>query len=191
MSGGRCIGAPVRSDQAPSWREFKRNAAQKTLTTEQIAAAPALATEVANALRDQDFVDPPLPGSLEQLAGAVHVATDDGRLDVIEAGMELLAADLIDSVTNILKRLAEVALPLAAAAGKRAGSIASKARKALVDSFEEGVVAGARRVGKAGGYSPVTGLFGHGRIKLLIAQYPDAFEWLHHVLRFLEQIRMH
>jgi hypothetical protein len=162
--------------QAPSWREFKHNVAQQTLSSEQIAAARPLAGEAARALRDQDFVDPAVPESLEQLADAVQNAEDEGRLDVIEAGEEQLAADLIESVSNVLKRLAEVALPLAAAASTRAGSIASKAGKALVDSFEEGVVAGAKRVGKTCGYGLVTWLSGHGFIKLLIAQYPDAFE---------------
>jgi hypothetical protein len=97
--------------------------------------------------------------------------------------MELLPIDLIDSVNNILKRLAEFGLPLAAATGQGDRLIAGK----FVDGFNEGVVAGVKRVGKTCGYGLVTWLSGHGFMKLLIALYPDAFEWLQHVL----QIRMH
>jgi hypothetical protein len=84
------------------------------LTAVGIAAAPPLAAEAANALRDRDFVDPAVPDALEELANA-HMTADDERLDV-------------------------------------------------------------------------TWLYGHGFIKLLIAKYPDAFQWLEQVLRFLEQL---
>jgi hypothetical protein len=140
--------------QSPVWREFKRDAAQQALTADQVASAHSLATEAASALRDQEFVDPVLAASLEQLADAPHTPElEDGRLaeDVVEAGKELLAADLVESVNNILKRIAEVALPLVVAAGRRASSVTGKTAKGYVDSFEKGAVAEAKKVGRTHG----------------------------------------
>src|SRR5205807_8200271 len=93
--------------QSPLWREFKRNAAKETLSAEQIAASVPLAKEAARTLQQDEgseFVDPTVPHSLEQLADALPapVDTEDSSSDEIEAGKELLAADLIESVNNTL-----------------------------------------------------------------------------------------
>jgi hypothetical protein len=132
----------------------------------------------------------------------VHIAEDDGRQDVIEAGKELLAADLVESVNNILKPIAEAALPLATTAARRAGSIAGKTAKSYADGIEKGAVAEAKKVGKTHGAAivkwlnrlVVTGSLGgagYGSfvgLSKLIAQYPEAFQWLPHVLKFLESL---
>jgi hypothetical protein len=188
--------------QAPSWREFKRNAAQQILTTEQITAALALANEAASALRDQEFIDPAVPAALEQLADRVHVPEAGAALDVIEVGMDLLAADLIESINNILKRIAESALPLVIAAAQRAESVAGKMAKGYADGFEKGAVTEAKKVGQKHGAGVVTWLNrlvvggsvggatygGFVGLSRLIAQYPEAFQWLTHVLRFFESL---
>src|SRR5258708_36090621 len=51
--------------------EFKRNAAQQTLTSQQTSQALSLGAEAASVLRAdeaRDFVDPAVPKALEQLA---------------------------------------------------------------------------------------------------------------------------
>jgi hypothetical protein len=91
--------------RSAAWREFKRNAAERSLSEAQISAARPLAAEAASALRQEDageFVDPALPNSLEELAEALREALtpsgDESPLDAVEAGGEFLAIDLLESV---------------------------------------------------------------------------------------------
>jgi hypothetical protein len=65
--------------------------------------------------------------------------------------MDLLASDLIESVNNILKPIAEAALPLAAATARRVGSIAGKTAKSYADGAEKGAVAHAKKIGQSHG----------------------------------------
>lgn len=98
--------------QSRLWREFKRNAAQQTLTTQQFGSAASLAVTTARALRHEEvaaLVDPTVPQALEHLAGPLQ-ATGEPSENVIEVGKEELAFDLVESVNNILKRIAENAL---------------------------------------------------------------------------------
>ncbi len=82
-----CLGQPIAARyhavslqfdrtmrQAPLWREFVANAAKQTMTAAQIASSPALATEAAKALTEEEapaFVDPIVPQALEALADAL------------------------------------------------------------------------------------------------------------------------
>jgi hypothetical protein len=98
--------------QSPLWREFVRNAAQETLTVEQVANASSLGSKVANALRSEnvnDLVDPAIPEALEQLTLPIKTAGNK-RIDVSERGESLLAYDVVESVNNTLKRIAEAVL---------------------------------------------------------------------------------
>jgi serine/threonine protein kinase len=200
--------------QSPVWREFKQNAAPQTLNTEQVASAHSLAAGAASALRDQEFVDPALPASLEQLANSLNVPElADGRpaQDVIEAGKELLAADLVESVNNILKRIAEAALPavgkVAATMRDRAGSVLSKTGGGWADGFEKGAAQEAKKIGRVDGARAVRwlhrlamgvvtggGILGGGVLAYdaftglsnLIAKYPEVFTWLTRLLPYFQ-----
>jgi hypothetical protein len=191
--------------QSPLWRDFKRNAQRTTLTVEQIAAATPLAATAANALREgeaRDFVDAPVPAALEALTQTLRQVSTAGEapFDAIEAGNELLAADLIESVNNVLKRIAEAALTTAAAAGKALGE-AGKTLAAAGQDYAKGFGRGLRKAAKKEGPKDgekafkwlrrlaVAGATGTGvfaGLSQLIAKFPQAFEWLERVLHFIK-----
>jgi hypothetical protein len=112
--------------QSALWRSFKHNAEGQTLTAEQIVAATPLATAAANALREAEapeFVDAAVPVALDDLSQALQQLSGHAEtpLDAVEAGTELLAADLIESVNNVLKPIAEAALAAAVSTGNALG----------------------------------------------------------------------
>lgn len=181
--------------QSPLWREFKRNAAKETLSTEQIADSTSLGKEAAKALLKEEapeFVDQAIPDSLEKLAETLSVAasSEESQLDIIEEGSALLAADLIESVNNVLKPIAEVALTAARDYGKGFGKGFKKSAKKQGPKDGEKAFRWLRRIaiGAASGGAVVGGAVGTGSfvaLSNLIAKYPDAFAWLGQVLRFL------
>jgi hypothetical protein len=174
--------------QSLSWREFKRNAAKETLTEQQVASAISLAKEAAAALREEEareFVDESLPQAVERLADALDVTdrTSAEPLpdDVIEAGRELLAVDLIESVNNILKSIAEAALPAARAGREYAKGLGKgfvRAAKKQGPKDGEKLFKWLRRaaIGKA---IYIGGTAGLG---YLLTKYPEAFTWLRQLL---------
>jgi hypothetical protein len=188
--------------QSPVWREFKQNAAKQALTEQQISEAPALAKEMARALKDDDarqFVDPALPEAIELLADKTLQPTSSEGSGASGAE-ELLAADLIDSVNNVLKRIAEAAIattkPLASA-GAAAGATLSKASKGFVTEYGKGLVRGAKKEGKRagedtakwlrrivfyGGSAAAGAKFG---LPALIAKFPTIADWLTKISHFL------
>jgi hypothetical protein len=186
--------------QSPSWREFKRNAAKASLTAQQVADAVPLAKAAATALREEDaqeFVDPDLPQAVERLAESLSVmeraASDSLPEDIVESGKDLLAADLIDSVNNILKRIAEAALTVATPTGavlSAAGSTLKEASEKYATGAGKGFIRAAKKQGPtdgekafkwlrhvaiSGGVSAVGWSVGLGH---LLEKFPDAFGWL-------------
>lgn len=136
--------------QSPLWREFKRNAAKETLSAEQVKESVSLARQAARALEQKeakDFVDPAVPHSLQQLAEASNIVSVEGTpsVDASTSAQELLAVDLVESVNNTLKPIAEAALASAARAEKRAASAAGKMAGAYASEFEKGAVAEAKK----------------------------------------------
>ncbi len=116
--------------------------------------------------------------------------TKESQLDIIEEGSELLAADLIESVNNVLKPIAEVALTAARDYGKGFGKGFKKAAKKQGPKDGEKAFKWLRRIviGAAGGGAALGGAVGTGSfaaLSNLIAKYPDAFAWLGQVLRYL------
>jgi hypothetical protein len=196
--------------QSPLWRDFKRNAEKVTLTAGQIAAAGPLAATTANTLREgeaQEFVDAPVPAALEELTQTLQQvsAPGEGPFDAIEAGNELLAADLIESVNNVLKPIAEAALNAAVAAGKalgEAGKTLAGAGQDFAVGFGKGLRKAAKKegpkagekafkwlqrlaiAGAVGGAGAAGGVF--AELGRLIAKFPQAFEWLERVLHFIK-----
>jgi hypothetical protein len=95
--------------QSPVWREFKRNAAEQRMTPQQVGAIASLGAEVARALLNEDaatFADPTIAQALDALATPL-VRTAELPADIVDAGRQELAVDLLESVNNVLKRLAE------------------------------------------------------------------------------------
>jgi hypothetical protein len=97
--------------QFPRWREFARNAAKNDLSMGdalEIAASTERAVEV---LRDEvpsEIVDAAIPTLLEKLRGLMPDRAALDRIDeAISGGAEEVALDLLESIDNILKRLAE------------------------------------------------------------------------------------
>lgn len=167
--------------QSPLWREFVANAAKQTMSAAQIADSSSLASEVAKALKEEEapaFVDPTVPQALEQLAEALP---GRGEPDAVKAGKELLAADLVESVNNTLKPIAEVAL---ASAGDYAEGFGKGFKKA---AKKQGPVDGAkafkwlRRLAVGGG----AGAGSFVALSNLITKFPEAFGWLERVLHVL------
>jgi hypothetical protein len=181
--------------QSPEWRDFERNAFRLNLTEQEISEAALLAKEIATALKDEDarrFVDPALPEAIELLAEVPEPTTSQAK--------ELLAADRIDSVNNVLKRIAEAAIvttkPLASARAA-AGSTLSKAGKGFATEFGKGLIRGAKKEGKRagedavkwlrriviiGGSAAVGSSFG---LPALIAKFPTIADWLMKISHFL------
>jgi Leucine-rich repeat (LRR) protein len=179
--------------QFPKWREFKRNAAKDQLAPEQLAQAAPIAQQAIDALADKStepFVDPKVPQSLEQLAAPLQPQQHAAARDIIEASKELLVEDVVESINNILKRVAEVALA-AGLTGKEAGA---KYAKGLAKGFIEAakkqgpkdgaaLLKWARRflVGSGGTAAAVA------FIQRLVQTFPEKFAWLEAVVRFLSQ----
>jgi hypothetical protein len=189
--------------QSPLWRDFISNAAKATLTPDQVKAAGPLAATAAKALRQEEaraFVDAPVPAALEGLI--------PGRLeppfDAIEAGSALLAADLVESVNNVLKPVAEAALTAALASGRalgKAGTTLARAGLDYVSGVGEGIDKAAKEEGPKDGEKAFkwlrrlaiaaaagVGAAGAGvfaELGQLIAKFPEAFEWLERVLHFI------
>jgi hypothetical protein len=178
--------------QSPLWREFKRNAAQQTLTPQQLGEAASLAQTTADALRGEeaaDVIDPAIPQALEKLAEPLHAAGNE--LDLIEAGCDLLAYDVVESVNNIVKSI------LHAAIWARLSGTMERASAGFGTEAEKSIVAEAKRLGKkvgpgltkltrrlvlgTGGYQ----FAGKPLVIWLVSKYPEAFHWLKPVAAFL------
>lgn len=183
--------------QSPLWREFKRNAAQQSLSADQIEAAIPLATETARALRDGEatgFVDITIPEALEQLAEPLRAADGVPPPIAIEAGKELLALDLVESVNNTLKRMAEAALATKAVMAVRGvGSTLADASADYAKGLGKGFKQAAKKQGPKDGEKVFKWLrrimvgtaMGSAVLPSLIARYPEAFAWLEGVIKFL------
>jgi hypothetical protein len=173
--------------QSPIWREFQRNADQQSLTAEQIAAAPRLATEIAKALRDREalsFIDPALPESLDELAALKtgKGVQDGARLAAIESGKEALAIDIIESVNNILKRIAEGAIAVRVVVARSASEYAQN----LVGQLPKA----SSKLGREHGDKLPKWLFrivvGGPAMGFIINKFSERFAWfVEHVLPFL------
>jgi hypothetical protein len=193
--------------QSASWREFKRNAEKEKLTEIQTRQAADLASAATSALRNDEatnFVDPVVSQILDEFA-QLHSRLADEALAAIDTGKEGLAADLIESTNNVFKAIAEVALAVITEVVIAARQTASKASAAFWQEFEKGAVAEAKAQGKPAGRAAVrwllrfakvssgavgvggAGIGAYAGFTKLAAQYPEAFGWFEHLLRFLQQ----
>jgi hypothetical protein len=176
--------------QSPLWREFKRNAARQTLTGQQVGTAASLAVATATALRNEEaavLVDLSIPQALEHLAAPLQAVTpfrNEAHEGIIEAGNDLLAYDALESVNNILKRIAEKALNAKTLAGGAARGVGSTIREAG-KQYAGSVGTGFKRTAKKQGLKDGEKLFMWLRRVVIAAPlmgllhfYPEAFAWL-------------
>ena len=186
--------------QSALWREFRRNAAKDVLSPDQIRTAFVLASDVAAALRRdeaKDLVDPAIPQTLVEVAEPLRTkALTNAELskEIIEAGQELLAYDLIESANNILKGIFQAAI------WTRISDAAKDAGDAFTDEALKSVVAEAKRLGKnvgpalskwtrrlilGGVGSAAYYIAGQPFIVWLLTNFPQAFKWLESAAHFL------
>lgn len=190
----RAFDSTVR--QFPKWREFKANAEKDRLTAEQREATPRIAAEFADALRETEaaeFVEQEIASIVSEMASRLAAQRDAETtcVDPIAAGADLLAEDLVTSMENVVKAIAEAAIsPMVGVAGtaKRAGKkFASHADKSVVreagkwgDAVGPALTRWAKRAlpgAKVGG--------GCGAVALVIDRlthtFPQIGDWLQHV----------
>jgi hypothetical protein len=156
--------------QFPAWREFKRNALADELSADQVAKAPQLAHAFASIIasdRELSFIDPAIPNALIELAGGgEHPAA------VATAGGDMRAADIVGSISNILKALAGAV----AGWGKPTADAVGRGALKGVEKIGENVVVGATNLMYAGAVTAITAL------------YPNEFTWLVVFLAFASHI---
>jgi hypothetical protein len=191
--------------QFPDWREFKRNAEIQSISEEQISHLPALTSAVASALREKDaalYVNAAVAGALGGLS--TLLSSDNHQLGISEqnaAKEASVAVDVIESLNNTLKKIAEMALQGPVARG--VSDTARKAGRGYIDEFQKGVVQEAKRQGKkdgaatvrwarrfiVGGGITIGGLIsGPSLINWLAATFPIQFGWLESVAIFVRSI---
>jgi hypothetical protein len=189
--------------QFSEWRAFVRNAAQSEITVDQIADVPDIVATVVNELKTPDaekFIDPVIPESLRGVESPIV------EIDAVQkvAGKQL-ADDLLESINNIFKRVAELALALETAvigptsswvvgtARQSAEAFGKEAQKSIVKEFgklgrDTGPAVGRflRRLAKLAIFGGITAKGGSLLLPHLFASFPNLFGWLEPVLRFLK-----
>ena len=102
--------------QFPRWCDFVSNAEEEQLTSDQIAELSRLATRMVAALREdkaKDLIDPAIPLALEVFHAPLQSGienTGEQMPGTMTVSMLLLANDLLLSVDNVAKRVAETTL---------------------------------------------------------------------------------
>ena len=190
--------------QFPRWREFKRNAEKERLTDEQIAAAAPLVIAFSKTLQGAEaerFVEPALPKALSDLAAPVGAtqSDSDGRefpIDIIVAGKERLAEDVLESTNNVLKKISEATLAAwrTTTAGLAPfGRGINKHLKGLGSGFEKAAEKAGPRDGAMlfkWGRRILLGLGGYGITwgTGLLDKLPSSFGWLEDFIPFLQAL---
>lgn len=178
--------------QFPRWREFKRNAEKDQLSGNQIENIVASASEFVALLEEeeaQQFIDPILPGALEELGEPIVPDTEAIGSDVIDKGVELLAEDLLESIDNTLKALAEAALFALAPLGRGVQGYADGVGRgfqseAVAQGKKDGqrLFKWVRRLLVTGGLAGVAWLTG------LLNAFPSKFSWLASLIEYLSKL---
>ncbi len=156
----------------PEWRAFKKDAASIVLQNDREAVANT-AVEVAEPLlaaESSPFIDPEVPQALMDLAQSDVARIAD---QIVQDGADLLATDLLQSISNVLNPVAVIALNYSKSFLESAGEQAA----------EQGKADGAKAVKWARNII-VTGVTGGG-LSYLIATYPNVLGWLKPVGEFL------
>ena len=171
--------------QFPKWREFLRNASGEIFTPAQINDIHEAATQTSGILRHEDAlpnVDPDLPEAIDALNEKLNEKpTTSEILADLDAAKQELAADLIESLNNIWKRIAESALgDLAKDYAKEFKAGAKPEFKKLAKKDGVNFAKWAHRIFWSG---VATG--GIATVHFLSGAFPEYFGWLPSVIMFL------
>ena len=174
--------------QFPEWREFKTNADQKQLSSVDIENIEQLAIAMEQSLREElalDFVDQGIADIIADMAE--HLSPDTESISpeqadaFIQSGKDLLAADLLTSIDNILKPVAEAVLVARGAAiefakysGEHFGIAAKKEYEAQLAKLGKGFVKWGVRLLKS---SPV--------LALIQTYFPSIYAWLEAIIKLI------
>jgi thioredoxin reductase len=173
----------------PAWTEFKDGVAGRTADRTQLDSARNLGLAAADALENSEIselIDSRITEELRSLANQQRYA------DELESGMELLAADLIESVNNILKSIAGVCVAASTSLGSAANGYLHELSAGLADAAKtQGKKDGKRLfvwlhrlvVGVPVAASGAGGAFLLGQ---LITALPEHFGWLATLIRMME-----
>lgn len=105
--------------QFPKWREFVRNSAlDRALSQDEVTGVDTAAAQVISILREPVsglLVDSAIPDVLETLEKGIAGGDVSLNAPVVDGGRDLLTLDLLESIDNIAKRLAEPVLKKLAA----------------------------------------------------------------------------
>ncbi|MDX2204897.1 MAG: hypothetical protein NW223_19260 [Hyphomicrobiaceae bacterium] len=179
------------------WRTYKRNPSKDTLAPAQISSAPELAHAVADELRNdegKEFTAAPLADAIDALADSGSHPSQP-PLQLLERAQEELARDVLESLNNVLKRIAAAALQAwellpereRASLHKSAGGFRDQANKHIENcgpKLADFAAKWLRRAAKASfawGTAKAAGL-ATGLLGKLIELHP-MFEWLGPILR--------
>ena len=182
----------------PKWVDFTREPSIEKVSAAQAQEISKVAEALSDVLRapeNQAVIDPVLPHAIDTLSAELANAARraEARPDPIELGSELLAQDVLESVNNTLKRIAEGALAATSLAGKKAGSYAKE--------FGEGADERLRKESRKAGedviklfkrvlYASVSfggaTLTGPTLASWLTAHYPQMYSWLGPLIGFLK-----
>lgn len=183
--------------QFPEWREFKANADQKQLSSDDIENIETLANAMEQCLREEmalDFVDQGITDIVAEMAGQLKPDTDYSAPEqadaFVQTGKDLLAADLLTSLDNVVKRLAEMMLAAKGPAAKFVKYSGGHLGGAVKEEYEiqlkklgKDVVKWGTRLFKgsviSGGTAIVSIPFG----QWLVTNYPTTFSWLEPILK--------
>lgn len=171
--------------QFPAWREFKRNASKDLIDSARVDASIKLVSEAIETLKSEaalEFVDHSVPEALEELARPLVEADASAPFDFIEAGKEELAADVIESLNNFLKKLSDIML--------RVISTIEDVGAPYVEGFKEEFAKTLKTTGKNHGKRIV--VWGSSLITAWITKFlvfPHT-EWLQIVKQFLANLKL-
>jgi hypothetical protein len=139
-----------------------------------------------------DLVDEIIPRTVEQMAESLQTAfaANENPQTVVDAGAELLAYDVVESVNNILKSIFRAAVwtGIPGTAKEAGAKFVTEARKSIVKE--------AGRVGKNVGpgitkwakRAALVGVGSTGGMPLfhwIASNYPEAFAWLESIVKLV------
>ena len=193
----------------PKWVDFMREPSIEKISGAQavdISKVAQTLSDILGAAEHDIVVDPIVPYALGDLSAQLADAARrvGARADPVELGNELLAHDVLESVNNTLKRVAEGALGViggarkaAKFAGKKVGSYA----KEFGDGADESLHKSSRKAGEEVGPAVVKLLkrtlnatvvvagatvTGPTLAGWLIQHYPQMYSWLGPLIGFLK-----
>jgi hypothetical protein len=170
--------------QSSLWREFRQNALKSTFTSDQVAQSTAIAARVSEMLREKEaseFISRSIPEALDKLSELLRGPDENHKWQqLIDEGAELLALDIVESINNILKPIAEAALSFAKDYCKRFAKGFRKAALKAAPIQGEKAFKWLSRVATVG--------VGGAAISHMVTTYPTAFQWFEQVLRFIARL---